>query len=154
MRGDYQYWPKTMLDRLHLQPINPNPKSAASGERNDSQIFPRLAPELRAKLWCYAFDRQRVIEILSAAGSEQLVNRRMMWQLLLDYSDVTPPEEGYTVFAQGPEQFNKFLRVCRESRAEVLRVYRIQIPCQLLLESIFGSLIYAASLFVIIIIER
>lgn len=129
---DFQYKPESILDAPHLRLINENPNSHPSNSGTFHQ-FSQLAPELRAKIWQYAFQRQHIIRVFLAAGLVRPMNGKMEWTLVIDYSGWTQSEELYVVFIHGRQLFNKFLQVCRESRAEVLRVYRVQIPCHIII---------------------
>jgi hypothetical protein len=116
-----------MDDAQHLQTFSPeqNKQSKTQGTFN---LFPQLIVELRLKIWHYAFQRQRIVTVHLQPGEERIVDGKLEWIWGDPHS--TALQQPYGIFVSGYRLMNKFLRVCQESRAEVLRFYRVHIPCR------------------------
>jgi 2EXR family len=117
-----------MVDQPHLQLFNLDSNNQDEDQRV-FHLFPQLIPELRLKIWRHAFQNQRIINVHLQAGSEQVFDGETKWVWGNIHS--TSPQQPYGVFVSGYQLMNNCLRVCRESRAEVLRFYRLHIPCRL-----------------------
>jgi hypothetical protein len=117
-----------MADQPHLQFFDPDP-DRRDGAQQTFHLFPQLVPELRLKIWRHAFRRRRIVEVHLTPGSEKKVDGETDW--FGDNIDSTAPQRPYGVYVSGYQLMSKFLRVSRESRAEVLRFYRVHIPCLL-----------------------
>ena len=106
-----------------------NPDTSTQDEISYSfHLFLQLITELRWKIWRHAFQRQRIISVHLQAGEEQVINGAPKWI----WGDVhSTGQQPYGVFVGGYQLMNKFLRVSREARCEVLKFYRVHIPCRL-----------------------
>ncbi len=109
----------------HLQIFRPHKQI-----ENDRtfHLFTRLIPELRLAIWRFAFQRHRIVRVCLQTDDIEKVDGEPVWKWSTYHS--TPPDEPYGVVVAGHRLMNKFLRVCRESRAEVLSFYRVHIPCR------------------------
>jgi hypothetical protein len=107
-----------------------NPDLSIQDEVPDRfHLFPQLTTELRLEVWRHAILRERIINVYLQAGGYQMVKGATKWVWGDIYS--TKEKQPYGVFVDGFQLMNKFLRVCQESRHEVLNFYRVHIPCRL-----------------------
>src|ERR1700748_299221 len=127
-----------MLNQLFQHIFNPIVES--QDEAQQFHLFPNLPPELRLKIWRHALERRRRIKI-------QLIPTKFF----VDYPDLKPysSHQGtsdagfgprFCAYAFGFQTMSRLLRVNREARQEVLKFYRVHIPCRLVstTEAIFA----------------
>lgn len=116
---DYEDLPSGALKFMEdIQPINPRLDPAPGRKFHP---FPRLPAELRIMIWRRALPRKRLIsmQLMAVANEEDsdMVNESHKL------------ENSYAVYVNGYQMNHTLLSVCRESRVEVLKVYRVHIPC-------------------------
>ena len=111
-----------MTSQPHLQPINSRPFT-----HHDFSTFPLFATlpkELRTKIWRYALRRHRIIRI-------HINNQRgKSASEAGEHPDSVGNGELYVTVVDGCQLLSKFLRVDQESREEVLKLYRVHLPCR------------------------
>ena len=94
----------SLFARVCWTPIEPpNPPFYISRPRNQTfHLFPRLPPELRVRIWSFSLPR-RVIELRSWGSGRYCP----------------------TKFSVTPHRLPVLFRICRESRNEALRLYKL-----------------------------
>ena len=84
--------------------------------------FPLLPKELRLKIWTDASQRQRLLKVNLKSRERCSKEVKATFRPILG-------DEKFCTYVEGHKAHSKFLRVNRESREEVLRIYRVHIPC-------------------------
>lgn len=111
-----------MTPQPHLQPINARPFT--HDEPATFPLFATLPKELRTKIWRYALRRQRIVHV-------HINNQRgRSASEAGEHPDSVGNGELYFTAVDGIQLLSKFLRVDRESREEVLKLYRVHLPCK------------------------
>jgi hypothetical protein len=97
-------------------------------------LFPNLPKELRLNVWNYALQRHRIIRVqLSEPDLEDSPDIKSRFnERLYEPSRALETNGTYRATMHDISIHSKFFRVCRESRHEAFRFYRIPIPCRLL----------------------
>ena len=111
-----------MASQPHLQPIN-SPQ-VTHRQPVTFPLFTALPIELRTKIWRYALRHQRIIHLhinnqRGKTASEAGEN-----------PDSVKNGELYFTVVDGSQLLSKFLHVEKESRDEVLKFYRVRLPCR------------------------
>ena len=111
-----------MASQPHLQPIN-SPQFTHHRALT-FPLFTALPKELRTKIWQHALRRQRIIHLhinnqRGKTASEAGEN-----------PDSVKNGELYFTVVDGGQLLSKFLHVDKESREEVLKFYRVHLPCR------------------------
>jgi 2EXR family protein len=118
-----------MSSQLSQQIFNPALKS----QDNTLQfhLFHRLPPEIRSKIWRHALERRRRIKV-QLVPTQFFVNHPQLnaYSSLEDVSEANLSQR-FCAYAFGYQTMSRLLRVNQEARQEVLRFYRVHIPCRL-----------------------
>jgi hypothetical protein len=118
----------TMCEQVQVQIFN----HRRYNENLFCNFFPRLPKELRFLVWRHALCCERIITILLSDPDLEdptTINDRLK-SISWGAPKIVRSTRRYSVTIDGFEVFSKFLRICRESRQEALRFYRVQIPCR------------------------
>ena len=111
-----------MASQPHLQPIN-SPQFTHHRALT-FPLFTALPKELRTKIWWYALRRQRIIHL-------RLNNQRGKTASEAgENPDSVKNGELYFTVVDGSQLLSKILHVDKESREEVLKFYRVHLPCR------------------------
>ncbi|KAI1113175.1 hypothetical protein F5Y14DRAFT_226267 [Nemania sp. NC0429] len=109
----------------HLRIINPENTGSGSFPR-----FPSLPVELRLDIWELSLRRWRLINIVLAPKEEENADKGPRPEAHDTQGSVVRGAQ-YQVTARGPQLLSKLLRVSREARQAALHVYRVHLPCRL-----------------------
>jgi hypothetical protein len=94
-------------------------------------VFPRLPKELRLLIWRHTLHRERIITLhLTDPDVEDCAPDTERILRGTPVSKWCKHTGRYITTIEGHQVLSKCLRVCRESRAETLAFYRVQIPCR------------------------
>ena len=111
-----------MASPPHLQPLN-SPQFTHQQGLN-FPLFTVLPRELRTKIWRYALRRQRIIHL-------HINNQRGRTAYEAgENPDSVKNGELYFTVVNGSQLLSKFLHINKESREEVLKFYRVHLPCR------------------------
>ena len=110
-----------MASPPHLQPVN---SQFTHRQGLYFPLFTALPKELRIKIWRYALRRQRIIRLY-------INNQRGKTAYEAgENPDSVKNGELYFTVVDGSQLLSKFHRVDKESREEVLKFYRVHLPCR------------------------
>ncbi|KAH7066138.1 hypothetical protein BKA63DRAFT_523833 [Paraphoma chrysanthemicola] len=125
-----------------------NPCATDDGRTFD--LFCALPKELRVAIWNLVLCRPRIIRLhISRADFENPATIRDVMATYTSIEETASKSGGeYLITMDGFKVLSKFLRVCKESREEALKFYRVHIPCRFVRSpganpAIFGVLVKA-----------